>query len=351
MKTNPTTMTIADYCAAFNRNEVRIDTTYQRSPEVWPPAARSYLIETILKGLPIPKLALHQVTDLRSKQTVKYVIDGQQRSSAIRAFYNNDLRLSRSLELAEAANHTYAELSEGLQDAFLSYLLNFDQFEAAADEDVREYFRRINSFTAPLNPEEHRHAQFQGPMKWFINSLRGHHGEVLLNLGVLAKRSVVRMADIKLLAEIVHALIYGVTTTNKRSLDSMYRFFDKKAAVDEEEALRTAIGDAVDEILKWPEIRNTALMKTHVFYSLVLATILVLKGWPSLTYVAEDMGRNISSHVEENLLKLAGALEEPEVFKDYQEFTAAAEERTNVKAQREKRIVWLARAMTTENSI
>src|SRR6266536_1432263 len=128
MKTNLVNMTIADYCSAFERGEVLINKTYQRSSDVWPSPARSYLIETILKGFPIPKLALHQVTDLRSRKTLKYVVDGQQRSSVIRSFFNNELRLLRSIELAPATNHTYEELPAELQEDFLSYMLYFDQF-------------------------------------------------------------------------------------------------------------------------------------------------------------------------------------------------------------------------------
>ena len=136
MKTNLVNMTIADYCEAFDRNQVRIDRTYQRSSDVWPQAARSYLIETILKGFPVPKLALHQKTDLKSKATIKFVVDGQQRSAAILAFYNNELRLSRALELAAAAGKRYGELPEELQEDFLTYVLYFDQFEGSGDEDV-----------------------------------------------------------------------------------------------------------------------------------------------------------------------------------------------------------------------
>lgn len=349
MKTNPVNMTIADYCSAFQRTEVQIDRTYQRSSDVWPLPARSYLIETILKGFPIPKLALHQVTDLKSRQTIKYVVDGQQRSSAIVAFYKNDLRLSHSIELADAANRTYEELSPEHQEIFLAYLLQFDQFEASPEEDVREYFRRINSFTAPLNPEEERHARFQGAMKWFVYSLAERFGETFVNLGVIRKKSVVRMADAKFIAEIIHGLKYGVTTTSKKSLDAMYRAFDRGNEVPEEAALRTAIDGAVNQVLSWDEVRETPLLRTHTFYSLILALVLVQKRWPTLQYIDAELSEGgVSRSAPQNLLRLAAALDEPEIFKDYSEFTSAAAEKTNVKAQRENRIRWLAHALTRE---
>jgi len=37
---------------------------------------------------------------------------------------------------------------------------------AATPAEVREVFRRINSYTVPLNSEEQRHATYQGPFKF-----------------------------------------------------------------------------------------------------------------------------------------------------------------------------------------
>lgn len=348
MKINRVTMTIADYSAAFLRDEITIDKTYQRSPDVWPDPARSYLIETILKEYPVPKLTLHQVTDLKSRKTIKKVVDGQQRSMAILDFFNDDLQLSRRLELKEAAGRKYSQLPEELQASFLAYVLVFDQFESATDDDVREYFRRINSFTAPLNAEEQRHARFQGPMKWFIYDLSNDLSDSFVSLGVLKDRAVVRMADAKLLAELTHALLYGVTTTSKTTLNGMYQKFDRGDSVPNEDNIRDAVEQAVDAILGWPDIHQTLLMRTHVFYSLVLAIIRVRRAWPTLMYVSDTPKRpaNFVPKAVSNLLSLAAALEDPDTHDEFAEFAEAAAEKTNVKAQRETRIRWLVKALS-----
>ena len=54
-----TSYTVADYCAAMTNGEIIVNRDYQRSDKVWPPAARSYLIESILLDYPIPKLFLY----------------------------------------------------------------------------------------------------------------------------------------------------------------------------------------------------------------------------------------------------------------------------------------------------
>jgi hypothetical protein len=76
MTTTPTDLTVADYCQAMERNEIRVNREYQRSDRVWPNAARSFLIETILLGFPMPKLAHYQVTDLRTRKVTKEIVDG-----------------------------------------------------------------------------------------------------------------------------------------------------------------------------------------------------------------------------------------------------------------------------------
>ena len=56
MQVTPSNFTVAEYCQQMAENKIIINREYQRSGKVWPPAARSYLIKTILLGYPIPKL-------------------------------------------------------------------------------------------------------------------------------------------------------------------------------------------------------------------------------------------------------------------------------------------------------
>ena len=126
------------------------------------PAAKSFLIETILLNYPIPKLSLFQKTDLRSRKTYKEIVDGQQRSRAILEFFEDKFRLSRSCEITEVAGKLYSQLAEEFQQDFLDYSLSVDLFVSANPIEIREVFRRINSYTVPLNPEEKRYSIYLG---------------------------------------------------------------------------------------------------------------------------------------------------------------------------------------------
>ena len=86
MHITSTNYTVADYCQAMINREIIVNRNYQRSDKVWPPAAKSFLIETVLLNYPIPKFSLFQKTDVRSWKTHKEIVDGQQRSQAIFEF-------------------------------------------------------------------------------------------------------------------------------------------------------------------------------------------------------------------------------------------------------------------------
>jgi len=108
----------------MKRNEIKVNKDYQRSDQVWPHVARSYLIETVLKGFPIPKLYLYQVTDIKSRQTYKEIVDGQQRSVAIFDFFSDQFKISKSTDNEDISNRKYSELDPEYQQKFLEYAID-----------------------------------------------------------------------------------------------------------------------------------------------------------------------------------------------------------------------------------
>lgn len=361
MRTQSSTITVADFCRGLDRKEYTVNKNYQRSDTVWPQAAKSFLIETILLDYPVPKLSLHQRLELATRTTVKDIVDGQQRSRAIMDFYQNKLRLSRSLLTANFKGRTFAELEEEAQAQFLNYGLNFDVFVGAKNEEVREVFRRMNSFTVPLNPEEARHASFQGPFKWFIHGLSRDYDTAFQACGVFTEKQINRMVDAKLITEIGHALVNGITTTSRASLDKVYRDHDVKFPLESE--LDEAIRLGLDRVLGDADLRETPLMKPYNVYSLALAHI-----HASGTRVVDE---NVSLPVvqdfrpgepEYNLSLLAAAVtvseeadETDEVEEEsagdtlpspYQEFIDATKEKTNVASQRKRRFEYFVAALT-----
>jgi len=344
----PTNFTVADFCHAMDRGEIVVNREYQRSDKVWPPPARSYFLETVLLGLPFPKLSLYQVTDLRSKKTYKEIVDGQQRSMTIHDFFKDKLRLSSALDTEDIAGKTYSELGDEYKQRFLDYQLSIDLFVAATPDEVREVFRRMNSYTVPLNPEEHRHASYQGPFKWFVQRLSRRFDEGFVKMGLFGEKQLVRMADTKLISEICHALIYGIETTNRRKLDRLYK--DREKSFTEETELDARITNAFDQLLEWSDIHGGALMKPYIVYSLILAISHMRSPAQSLENVFRSPRLNVfeTDIVMANLTALGEALENSDIAGPFGEFVVACSSKTNVREQRTTRFLYLCRSLQPE---
>jgi len=335
---------IAEFCQALERNEILVNYDYQRSPRVWPPAAKSFLIETILLGYPMPKLSLHQITDLKTRRTTKEIVDGQQRSVTILEFYQDKLRLGKKALPTDSAGKKYTELDESLQKRFLNYSLSVDLFIGANKEDIREVFRRMNSYTVPLNAEEKRHARFQGPFKWFIYRLTKTYSQATEDMGIFTEKQLNRMQDAKLFSEVVHALFKGIQTTKDTELTRLYEDNDKSFA--EEEATEKRLRKAMDFVIDLKTLHDGPLMKPHQVYALLLAVshyqtqVAKLETTYKFAKVKADKATIVA-----NLARLAGVLEDPDSDRRLKPFFLAGAGKTNVADQRKARFQWVCKAV------
>ncbi len=266
MDTKSSSITVADLCDQMRVANIMVNRAYQRTSKVWPPAAKSYLIDTILNGYPIPKIALYQKLDLTNRKTIREIVDGQQRTNTIFEFYNDKLRISGK---SKYAGKLYSQLDESDQRRFLEYALSVDVFVGATENDIRQVFRRMNSYTVPLNPEEKRHATFQGAFKWFIAELVERYTQPLKQMGVLSETNISRMQDAKLFSEIIYSLLYGIDHSQDKKLDNLYEAFDKEFPHEAEIAQK--IDSVMTSIVELSEIQKSELMKPYNFYSLFLA--------------------------------------------------------------------------------
>jgi hypothetical protein len=333
--------------------DITVNRDYQRSDKVWPDAAKSFLIESILLGFPVPKFYHHSITNVKTKRTSAEIIDGQQRSTVIFDYYNDKFALSPKLDTEAVRGRRYSELDEEWQAKFLSYLLSIDLFLGIDDTDVQQIFRRMNSYTVPLNPEELRHATFQGDFKWFMAAKADEHEELLLDYGILTRKAVIRMLDLKLLTEVTHAFDLGIKTTNKRSLDALYAKYDRN--FPHEQAYGDMLDFAFGNMTDLDALDHTNLAKPYFVYSLAVALAHQLQAIPDLELPA-DLAQNEDPDFEalnENLKLMSDALDIDEEDLDdspFKSFVEACVEKTNTRQQRETRARWCLRALREDLS-
>ena len=337
MNISPQQIPIVDYCNALKSNEIRINRKYQRSDKVWPTPAKSFLIETILLDYPIPKLLLSQHTDLRTRRSHKEIVDGQQRSQTILSYFEGEFRISTNSDMEQLAGRKLEDLEEDDKKRFLDYPLAIDLLISATPDKIRESFRRINSYTVPLNPEEQRHAIYQGAFKWFMYNLTKRFETSFVQIGLFDQKALVRMKDAKLLCEVVHAILNGITTTNKKALDDLYKSRDKE--FPERAVIDRRLSDAVDFLLDQPDLHSGALMKPHLIYSLLLAIMQVVDPMGTLAEAFDGPATRINpQEASTRLSQLAEALEADGEDREFGDFVDASSSRTNVAAQRIVRV-------------
>lgn len=269
----PNPQTIGDYLTALQSDGIKINRDYQRGGGIWPSSAKSALIETIITGYPMPALYLHQKFDRDTRKPYREVVDGQQRTDAIRAFYQNELRLSTVLPTERLRGKKFKQLEEGDFQSFVTYSLPIFLFTDATEADVREAFRRINSHTSVLNAEERRHSRFQGPMKWFVVGVAKELQSTFSTWGVFTKRGLNRMEDAGLVSEVVFALLNGLKTTKAEQLDAMFAAYDAEDSFGDGEEIRARIRGAVREMSKWSWLFDSTFARPHQLMPLMLAVI------------------------------------------------------------------------------
>ena len=207
----------------------------------------------------------------------------------------------------------------------------------------------MNSYTIPLNPEEQRHARFQGDLKWFLHRFALSLNDGWESMGIFTPKALVRMADTKLLAEIVHALLNGITTTSRRSLDTLYRDHDQ--AFNTQAEHERYIGSAMDMIMEWDELHGTAIMKHFQVYSLILAIIHIQNRIPALQSSVQipDGSRIDEMHCVQRLSQLSQAVDDEVTTGPWASFVQASNKKTNVKAERETRFRYCCDALLDRN--
>ena len=313
-------MSVGDYCKALNDNLITVNDEYQRNAGIWAAYARSFFIESILLEYPIPKVFLYSKVDLRTRSTVKEIVDGQQRSDTLQKFYNRKFRLSSKIETEELRGKNYNQLSEEFQSKFISYSLPIDEFRGVQPVEIQESFRRMNASNVPLNDEEQRNAKFQGLFKWFVERLAHRFSEKLRAAGILSRRDIIRMADSRLFSELIHTIVHGFVTSKAPQIDALYKRYDKVFV--EEDLFFSYLEEGIERAVQEVATGERELQRGYMFQTLALVFVdrhynLDLK--QKAAAVAPDVAAAVQA-APSDLAILIDALRDPEAHPSLVDF-------------------------------
>jgi hypothetical protein len=340
--------TITDINNWLEDGSLLINKNYQRERGLWPVNARTYFIDTILTNFPFPKITIRQTIDIKTRKSIREIIDGQQRITTVNDFINNKFKLTSVSKRFN--NLKFSDLDEDLQNQFLRYEVSVDTIIAASEEEILEIFRRINSYTLPLNEAEKRHATYQGEFKWFVKDLIEQYTKYFETFNILSTKNISRMYDADLISEIIQLFISGIQSRSAKKLEELYKNNDKNFENKED------IKRKIDEVFNYMKVElnqvlSSNLVPSYIFYSLTAALILNkwglnnTEGTSLIEFSSIDVFTLEPETSNQNLLVLLGAFDTKNTDGEYSEFVKASIKTTDSINNRITRTYWFVKAL------
>ena len=150
---------VSDLFRWYKEKSLVLNPEFQRR-DTWTPTARSYLIDSLLRGMPIPNVYIRMQTDPETKTSYREVVDGQQRLRTIFGFIDGAFSLTSNAQ--EFNGLKYENLDSEDQRSLLGYQVGTVQLFDAPDDVVLDVFQRLNAYGLTLNSQELRHGKFLG---------------------------------------------------------------------------------------------------------------------------------------------------------------------------------------------
>jgi hypothetical protein len=339
------TYSINDFVEWDAAKQLELNPRFQRR-SVWTDKAKSYLIDTILRGKPIPKIFIRQKINVSTKTSTRDVVDGQQRLRTILSFIKDGFVVSKR-QNPEYGGLRFSQLPEEVQAQVLAYEVSVDLLINLPDPEVLDIFSRLNSYAVILNEQEKINSDHFGPFKALADKIGHKYYEYWTNQGILTTKNIMRMLEVHLVADLLIAMLEGIKS--KKQIRKFYDKYEKTFEIDVDalEAQFDAVITKINEL--YPEgLSDTEFRRPHLFYSLFTAVTHCIHGLPNIPAHANQLigaslqaARNGLDRVEE----IFEAKEIDSLAKNEQQFLQDSRRATTDEKVRQRRTTFLLELM------
>ena len=275
------TYSINDFLQWKDRDEIILQPKFQRR-DVWSDKARSYFMDSIIRGKPTHKFFIRETINPKNRRTIREVVDGQQRLKTIYSYVTNGFKISKTHN-QEFGGKFYSELPEDTQRQILQYELGVDLLMDATDEDVLDVFARLNTYSRNLVGQELLNAKYFGEFKQIVYQLSLEFLKFWTSNKILTDSQILRMSEAELVSDLLIAMSDGIKS--KKAIPSYYALYDdhfpdQSKHVKQFRSTMDTIGEIMQGSLATSEFR-----RIHMFYTLFTAIYNLQFGLPGLEKV------------------------------------------------------------------
>lgn len=268
---------------AASPKQLELNPRFQRR-SVWTDKAKSFLMDTIIRGKPIPKVIIRQKINVATKTSVREVVDGQQRLRTILSYVKDGFHII-PLQNSEYGGIKFSQLPPDVQTQVLSYEISVDLLINLPDPEVLDIFSRLNSYAVVLNEQEKINADHFGPFKVLADKIGHKYYAYWTDQKILTAKNIMRMQEVSLVADLLIAMIEGIKS--KKQIRKYYDLYESAftADVDVLEQRFDAVISTIAAL--FPEgLSDTEFHRLHLFYSLFTAVAHCLNPLPAIHVAA-----------------------------------------------------------------
>lgn len=305
------TYTINDFLEWNDKKQLILSPKFQRR-SVWKDVAKSFLIDSLLRDKPLPKIFIRQITDIKVRKTIREVVDGQQRLRTIIDYVNDAFKVKKSHN-EKYGELFFSQLPDSVQSNILEYKFSVDVLNGVEDSEVMDVFSRLNTYTTPLNTQELINAEFYGYFKQLVYKISYKYNQFWIENKIFTEYQTMRMNEVELTTDLIIAMMDGIQ--NRKIVKNYYKKYDE--SFDSQklyENIFDEIISVISQLFENPLIKNN-FKKPALFYSLFLSLYNVkykLKSFSSIDiqqfdkkiiskikYILEDVVTVIGKEVEQ----------------------------------------------------
>ncbi|SDJ22540.1 Protein of unknown function DUF262 [Actinokineospora alba] len=254
--------TVSWFWQRLQNDELDMRPPFQRNP-VWQVRQKALLIDSILRGFPVPELYIQTNVNGEGEES-HVVVDGQQRIRACLEFLTNKFPLGD--ESDHLGGLKFEQLPSVERRRIFEYKFVVRVLPELSNEKVREIFGRLNINNIALNRQEIRHATYWGD---FISCMEEISRRTFwLKSGIFSSNDIRRMNDVEYVSELAIGVLFG-PQNKKANLDHYYAAFEEEFPDrPKTESIFSSVLGELEQLATWP---NKLRWSRKVdFYSLFL---------------------------------------------------------------------------------